>query len=146
MPDLNALLNADLTDVSTEYPVLPAGRYTVKIVKLEATKSRDGNTDLMEQVVALEEAAQDRDGKPIGVGHQVTDRFSLTPTEKYTTDKIHARLKGIMQAVQGKDAAGAFGNPADYIGQIVSVKLDVEVDKNGAYPDKNRIARFVPKD
>jgi len=146
MSDINALLNADLTGVSTEYPVLPAGRYTVKIVKLEPTKARDGTTDLMEQVVSLEEPATDRDGKPIGVGHQVTDRFSLTPTEKYTTDKIQARLKGIMEAVNGKTASGAFGNPADYVGQIVVAKLDVEVDKNGAYPDKNRIARFVPKD
>lgn len=145
MSDITNLLNADLTSVSTDYPVLPEDVYNVSITKMEAVKTKDGSKDLLEIVVSLDQPAKDREGKPVSAGHQVTDRFSLTPTDKYPVEKIQGRLKQIMESVQGKGASGAFGNPSDYNGQKVVVKLGVEIDATGQYPDKNRISRFIPK-
>lgn len=145
--DIPDILNADLSTVTTTYPVLPVGVYEMRIteMKVVAGKDQTKQTKNLEFVLETLVPLQDVEGKAVPVGHKITDRFSLTLTEKYTKEMLDRRLKQVIESVWGKDAARAtFGSPSEYIGQTAVVRLAIEKDKDGVYDPKNKVV-FVPR-
>ena len=147
IPDI---LSADLTGFTTTYPVLPRDNYTMKIGEMKVAAGKDNvNSRNLEFVLVTEYETKDTEGKPVPAGLKITDRFSLTPTDKYPKEKIGSRLRAVYEATFGKAAEGVpfnFGDTALYIGQSVTVRLDVEIDKEGKYDPKNKVSKWIPKE
>ena len=140
----NEMLNADLTSVETSYPIIPAGvyNYTVSEMKIEPTKDKNGDVVLIK--LRLAQNAKDVKGRDVYPGLIITDRISLAPTEKYTSDMIRQRLKSFQRACFTADSCPtAFAPLEQYIGKSVTVRVKIESDPKGVYDDSNRIARYI---
>lgn len=148
---LNDLLNADLSNIDTEYPVLTAGLYQFKFQAPQVvdTKKQDGNKNLKyEAVLESPSPANTTAGKTVSAGYKIvqtvylpkpgqTDEKSLKATE--IAQKNLASLK---EALTGSKAGG-FGNPQQYAG--MSFMAQVKVENSPEFGERNSIARFLPK-
>ena len=143
-PDAASLLNEDLTGTDTSYPVLQAGVYDFVIsdLKLEATKK--GNGSMLNIKLKTVIPATTSTGVVKAPGFVVSDGIFIpdpAKTEKpETVQMAKQRIAQLKEAVTG-DKAGAFGNPAQYIGRPVTARLKVEADEQ--FGDRNRVVAFV---
>ena len=139
------ILDTDLTDVSTKYSVLPAGAYefTANFVR---EPSKDGKGELIKITLKTLTPCKDRDGKDVFAGHVITDRISLTQTEKYTRDMILKRLKQVGEAIFGEGQAPAKTDLVLMEGKTLMAKIKVDTDSSGEYDDSNKIAKYIPKE
>lgn len=134
---LNDLLNTDLSNVDTSFPVLKRGQKELLISDIKVTDSKKGGKNL---VMTLKTTFPDTTvrGREIGAGFSLRHLISLTPSEKYDPRQNIAALK-----------EAAFGdknltvNPQDFIGR--TVVAIVTVDNSPEYGEQNSITRFVKK-
>jgi hypothetical protein len=136
------MLNADLTGVSTAFPLIAPCTVTGVIAECSAETSKNGKPILQMKLTASHPVTTT-------LGEQKTNfpfrhMISLTPTYKEdgTTLKYDPRqnLKLLKEAVWG-DGNGAFGDPATYIGKTVSFAIVIE--SSVEFGDQNRIRRFL---
>lgn len=108
-------------------PVLPAGTYQAEIVSAEETVSKSGNEMLKLQVRVFH------------------DEGSVLVTD-YLMESIAYKLRHFCEAAGILDIyeRGELTDN-DCVGHSVQVKLRIEKDKNGQYPDKNAISDYVVK-
>lgn len=140
------ILGADLTGIEREaYPVLEPGSYLCKIVECKTDKTKDGKGQVLVVTFATEGNAKSVEGKDVPIGYKITHRVGLTPTEKYPIKRVLEGLAEIRQGCFGLTAQGSFGDPAQYIGQAVTIKTKVEKDKDGKYADRTGVSKILPK-
>jgi len=138
------ILSMDLASVDVSRPVAVAGPALMRIdeMKIEPVKD-DPNTQMLVIVLSNAYDLKDRKGEVLAPGRlKLTENLLLGEKGKWTKESTLAGLKRIKLSVGEKD--GAFGDPASYLGKIASVRLSIEVDKDGRYEDKNRV-NFVEK-
>lgn len=129
-----------LSDIQPD-ALVADGTYRARINKAEVQPSKnDSSREVLFLVFELlDDELVTQEGKTIpNTGKAVFQRVGLTPSENYDPD---ARWIGPLA-----DAIGHSGDdiePADLVGKEVGIRVEIEVDKEGTYPDKNRVVRVI---
>lgn len=139
------VLDQDLTNVDTTFPLLKEGIYNLEVVSLAAVDNKDKTAKNIEIKLKTTAPCNDTKGNEIQPGFGIFYRIPLGQTEKYSIDDIKKKLAIFRLAALGTKE-GAFGDFAQYVNKIVQVKLVITVDKEGKYADKNEIKSFVLPD
>jgi len=134
------LLDDDLSDVDTSFPLLAEGVYdmVIKEVKLEENKAKTGNNVVIK--VATTVPAKSVKGEHLNPGMVLTNYISTVEVPgKYDRDAIKRNLATFVQAT----GLGGAINPMDrFKDKIVRCKVKVRPPE-GQYEAANDI-RFVP--
>lgn len=134
------MLQADLSNTDTSFPVLEAGVVDCVIsdMKIEPQKApKTGHNLLITLKTAQPTRTHGANPQSKPPGFPLRDIVGLAATEKYDPKQ---RLAAIKEAVLG-DKAGAFGSPELYIGKPVTVRIKVE--SSPEYGDQNRVQAYV---
>lgn len=145
MQDNIDILSADLSSVDVSRPMLAAGVVELVVSDLKVEPNKDGTKQNLNMVLKTTSNERSSRGDTLSPGFTLFHTVSLTPTEKYTAERIGQSLKGIRLAATG-ESGGTFAPIDQYIGKTLTAKVYVEEDKNGVYPAQNRIKSFVAKD
>ena len=95
MPDIDPILEQDLTGTDIRDQILPKGNYKVEVVNVEQRQS-DGGTNMLRVLTKTLDPHSDVDGRPVSVGHLLNQTIFLTPNEYNTVDDITKELKKFM--------------------------------------------------
>lgn len=132
------ILGQDLSSTDTDFPALEAGTVDCVIsdCKVEAQKAPKTGQNLM---IKLKTAMpwKTTTGVMKPPGFPIRDIVGLTPSENYNPKQ---RLAAIREAVLG-DKNGAFGDPAQYIGKPVTVRIKVESSEE--FGNQTKVASYV---
>lgn len=137
MHEVDNPLNADLTSVDTSFPVLEAGVISCVIAEMKEGETKENKKPVLNIKLTTAQPWKTTRGDEKPAGFPLNDMVSLSKTDKYDPRQ---RLAQIKEAVFG-DKAGAFGQPAEYIGKPVTVRIKVENDEE--YGPRNRVASYV---
>lgn len=138
VPSVDSMLNADLTNVSTAFPVLEAQVISAVIAKCYQGTSKQKNTPGVFFEFTTTHPAARQGGGMQPAGFPLRDTVWLTePKENYTP---LTRLAQIKEAVFG-DKSGSFGDPAGYVGKAVSFRIKIE--SSDEFGNQNRVASYV---
>jgi len=139
---LNDLLNADMSNVDTAYPVISAGLKELIIAESKQVSNKDQTGQVWE--LHLKTTLPDKNAKTgadVSPGFTIIHRVGLSTTEKYTIDMIRRAVAIVKEAVFGdKNVKVQF---ADFTGRTVLAQLSVKDDPQ--FGTQNRITRFVPR-
>lgn len=136
---IDSLLNANLADVDTDFPILANGTYSGIIAECAMGKTK-ANKDVINVVIKTSMPAPMKKGGTAQPGFPLRHMLMLEPTEKMTVDMIKKNLALFKLAAFGtKD--GSFGNPAEYVGRPITVKVVIKSDEE--FGEQNRINGFV---
>jgi hypothetical protein len=137
----DSLANTDMSEVSTDMPVLAEGLYefTVKGVSRQMWKSGKGSSLVIELSLASEGAVDTTGENAISVGYPVTDRISLVKSGNYDPIQNVARF---LESIGMKDEPFDPSGEA-YVGQTLQAKTKIESDASGEYPDKTAIRTYI---
>lgn len=143
---LNKLEETDLSGVPTAYPLLPTGAFPVKVQKIELEDQKPPRTGKNLVIAfALTEPAVSTEGQPLQPGYVITDRISLTQTEKY--DPL-PRLAQFREACLG-DKSGKFMPLEQYVEQTMTIRTKHQVNSVGKdgteYGPQTSVAGYVKK-
>ena len=145
MQDNIDILSANLTDVDISRPMLAAGVVDLVVSEMKVEPNKTGDKQNLNIVFKTVNNERSVKGDTLNPGFTLFHTVSLTPTEKYTVDRIGQSLKSIRVAATG-DTSGSFAPVDQYVGKVLTAKVYVEEDKNGVYPAQNRIKQFVAKE
>lgn len=138
-PSVDSMLNADLSGVDTNFPVLEPQVVDCVIVKMVSELTKEKKSPVLSIGLKTLTPVKTTKGDLRNAGFPLRTMVSLTPTEKYDPRQ---RLAQIKEAVFG-EKAGAFGDVNAYIGQNVTVRIAIE--SSAEYGDQNVIKAFVKK-
>src|ERR1035437_7278847 len=136
---LSSLDSLDLTNVSTGFPVIPAGLYEVSVNEIKIEPNKKGTGHNLNAKLALTQPATAIDGKVVNPGYSLFHTISLVETDKYKPASSLAAFKECFTGTK----SGTFMPVSQYIGNTGSVRVSVET--TDAYGTQNRIAKFVKK-
>lgn len=147
---LNDLLNSDLSQVPTDFPVLKPGLYVFAFqnAQIVDTKARDGNKNLKYECVLVSPSpAPTTANKEVQAGFKMIQTIYLPKAGeeenvKKATEIAQKNLAQLKLALTG-NKSGGFGSPAQYAGMTFTAS--VKVENEPAFGEQNRIARFLPK-
>lgn len=154
---LGALQNLgglNLTDISTDYPVLQPvhHQFTITEIKVEPTKSNPNNL-MMVITVETSNPALDKDGKEVKPGYKLTHRIGLTPTTddngkvKRSPEMIFRDIATLLDAVFGETVRKSIDlatfDAETLVGQSFTCLTSIE--KSDQYGEQTRLARFIKK-
>jgi hypothetical protein len=129
--------NVDLNTVETGIPLLPEGRYLVRIDGFEKKPSKDGQSENLNIKYTLSEPAKTIGGEDVAPGFPIFDLISLKVTDKYNPAK---RLAAIMDCFA--ERASAF-ETEDLLGKEGLVQLRIRTSEE--YGDKNEVKNYIPQ-
>ncbi len=114
-----------------EMNLTPEGEYQFRIMQAENVTSKAGNTMIKLAIMIWDHAGRER---------TVYDYLMAIDSMMY-------KVKHFCDAVGLKDKyeSGAF-DAKDCIGQMGFLKLIIQKDKNGVYPDKNAVSDYLIKE
>jgi hypothetical protein len=131
------MLNADLTNTETAFPTLEAGIVTCIIAACAEELTKEKKMPVLTLKLTTTHATKTTTGAEKPAGFPLRDMISLTATEKYDPRQKLAQLK---EAAFG-DKAGAFGDPATYVGRQVTVRIGIEASEE--FGNQNRVKAYV---
>lgn len=136
---IDSLLNADLSNVDTDFPILAAGTLSGVIAEcaMGETKSKNPVVNIK---ITTSMPAQLQKGGTAQVGFPIRHMLNLTPTEKMTPEMIKKNLAQFKEAAFGTKE-GSFGDPASYVGRPITFKIKITEDQE--YGTQNKIAGFI---
>jgi len=139
----NSILDTDLSTVDMSKPLVTTGlvELIVDSVKIEPTSTGGQRINTVLKLVNRQKGTK---GEDINPGYPIFHGMSITPTEKYSIERIKQAIKELQLAC-GPDPVGAFGNGQQYVGQKVMAMLVIKEDAKGEYPAKNEVKRFVAR-
>lgn len=134
-----SVLDEDLTNQDTSFPLLKEGLYDLGIDKLtiEDNKERTGQNVVI-KVKTTADSVDVKD-KRLNKGFPMTTYISLTETKDYDKEAIKRNLAVFMKAVGHK---GKFGNGQWAVGRVARAKVTIRPPK-GEYEASNSI-KWVP--
>ena len=139
------VLDEDVSDVDTSFPLLSEGLYDMEIQEVteESNKAKTG-TNLKIVVVTTKDSVSPK-GEALNRGMKLTSYIGLTETEKYNTDSIKRNVAGFVQAVGcGITKVKPFDQ---FKGKIVRVKVSIRPagkDKTGVEREAANDLKWVP--
>lgn len=141
VPSVDSMLNADLSGVSTAFPVIAPCTVTGVIAECVAENSKNGKPIISMKITAshpvIDTKGEQKTNFPFRHSISLTPTFRDDGSSKYDPRQ---NLKSLKEAVFG-DGSGSFGDPATYIGKTVSFAIVIE--STTEYGDQNRIRRFL---
>lgn len=143
--DALSLLEADLTNQETTFPVLEAGPcdFIISDAKLEPTKKHNGYMLNLSLKTAM--PWKTNAGVVKGAGFPVRNGLFIphaTADNEAAVNMAKSKLAQLKEAITG-DKTGSFGQPSQYIGKSVTGRLIIKVDpERGA---QNEIAAWVKR-
>lgn len=136
----------DLTDVSTEFPVIAPGNYAVRIEEIERKPTKKGGEQLVVKLSVEQEAVThatetSKGGVSLPPGHVLYERINLYPKGHEYAEFM---LKGLKRIQEGFHPGqnGTFGSLDSYLGNTAIARVDVEPAKDG-FPASNRVKKFI---
>jgi hypothetical protein len=145
-PQVLGILQNDLTDVSTERPVLPEGIVELKVTSIKVKENeKTGKTSLQITLATIADL-EAQNGAIVHPGFPLTTYIGLVPNDKgtYTEEDINRNLAQFKEAALGTKE-GAFMPLEQYDGCVLTANIGIEIDESGEYPDRNRIKNFFKK-
>lgn len=139
------ILTSDLTTVDVSRPLLAAGVVELSVAEMKVEPNKDGSKQNLNITFKTVNNERSTKGDVLNPGMVIFHTISLTPTEKYTSDRIMQSLKMLRTAITG-DKGGAFAPVDQYLGKTLSAKIFVDEDKNGVFPTQNRVKTFIAKE
>jgi len=91
-------LDTNINDVNTDYPLLPATYYMLKIKDASVVRNKNNSGDVLVCPMATTEKVQDIKGEDVLPGHVLTYRAGLEVTEKYSIDMIKKAVARVAKA------------------------------------------------
>jgi hypothetical protein len=131
-------MNLDSVDIRR--PVLKPGPTDFIVAECKVEDTEKGTQKLV-VVLKTEFATTTRDGQPINPGFTITTNIGITPTEKYSSERVVQEVTKFQRAC---GRSGAFGDPSSYINAKLQANVGIEVDAEGRYDDKN-VVKFIPR-
>lgn len=145
IPNLEALLNEDLSDVDISRPLLEPTTAVLRIAdcKIEVSDRSGKNLLVVRTETQQPMAGKSHKGEPkqVNPGFTLIERVCLTPSDKYPVERIRQEMKRFMEAVG--EPGGAFGDPKRFIGREIAARITIEDDPESGYDAQNRL-KFVP--
>ena len=145
---LAELENTDLSDVSTERPLLPQGNYVLRVIKVaieENNKKTGHNVNIELETTAPAESEADHRGntQTIQPGWKVYNTLSLVATPKYSKERILQSLAAFQEAALHEKESGFMYNVNSglFIGAELTASLNIE--RSDKWGDKNRVNRYL---
>lgn len=135
---LQALLNEDLSQIKTGFPVISAGIKHLRIEEIRTEVSKAGKP-LLKYVAVTTQPDTSTENLPLDPGYKLFGQISLTSTPKYDHKKSLAEF---MLALLGTNV-GAFAPIERYIG--LEFLALVKVEDSSQYGTRNVIARLIRK-
>ncbi len=136
----NAATNVG-TDAKPEFLPLENGDYLIRMLTLEETKSKKGDTMLKAKFQVVQKVGGDKEAKGIK-GRIVFENFLLTHSNPKVVEIHTEKLSNYAKAVGiDNDLNGDFSVLADYLESPFVGKLTIQEGTNG-YKDQNRIASY----
>lgn len=143
MSEIN-ILALDLTTVDDSFPLIKNKTIVeATVAKMEIVPNKAQSGHVLKIGLKTNSAAPSTTGGTVPAGSFIWDQVGITPTEKSTTDDIAKRLKRIRKGITGLEG-GSFGDPAQYINCKVVIEIGIQTDKNGKFPDKNVVSKYIP--
>lgn len=142
-PDLD-ILSQDLSDVSTEMPLLKEALCNLTIAAVEVKPSKDGLKQNLNLTLKTTTDMEAVNGETVNAGFPLYDTVCLTPSEKYSVDMIKRKLASIAKAA-GLATIRPFEN---LVGKVVAVKIRIQKEREDAitgdvYPARNAIKLYI---
>lgn len=134
---IDSMLNADLSSVDTSFPVLQAGVVNCVVAECRLGESKEKKTPGIMMKLTTSHSVKTTKGIEKPAGFPINHTIWLTPSEKYDPKTNLAQFK---EAVFG-DKSGAFGDPAQYVGHPVAIRLGIESSEE--FGEQNRVKSFV---
>jgi len=156
-------LGTDVSEVNTEYPVLPAKLYDFRISKVEKTTTKEtqeknlspgdeGYSEMLVFNLETTHETKDEKGNAVPPGHTLKHRVSLTvkaarnengrEIRAYTVEDIKKNIAQVAKSAGLSGTVRSFiENPAAFVGQAVraNVKISKETEQYGR---SNNIGSF----
>ena len=147
---LNDLLNSDLSNTPTSFPVLKKSLYQLHFEAPEGgivvdTKAHDGGKNMVfKAVLESPVPAQATDGRQVQAGFSFMQRVFLPRpgADEKSIAMSKQKLAQIKLGVTGSQF-GSFGDPAQYLN--IPFTASVSVKNDPEYGESNEIAKFLPK-
>jgi len=136
-PNIDAMFDEDLQNISTSAPILRPGVYTLALHEVEVKENAKGTGKNLNLVFVTVDPAFTLDDKELKPGYKVFHTVSLVPTDKYDPKQNLAKLKLSLTG----NKAGAFGDPSQYIGLTCNVQMAVQPAKD-EYEARGIIKQF----
>lgn len=136
---IDSLLNADLSNVDTDFPILANATLTGVIAECALGETKAKKQVINIKIVTSMPAALVKGGT-VQPGFTLRHMLMLEPTEKMLPDMIKKNLAVFKEAAFG-DKSGSFGDPASYVGRSITFK--VKIESSPEFGDQNRIAGFI---
>lgn len=135
------------------FPLLQSGSlHRTRVVAFAISAKQDDAGNSKETLnITLETTVptMSTEGKMLHPGHKIFVRFGLSPSEKYPMKDIVEKVNMPIKAVFGREGAkqhsvrSLAADPSPIINQLVDVQVGIEVDKSGAFPDKNNVKKWI---
>ena len=135
--NIDSMLNADLSGVDTDFPVLQAGVVSCIIAECALGESKEKKTPGIIMKLTTTQPTVTTSGVTKSAGFPIRHTIWLNASEKFDPKQNLAQLK---LAVFGTKE-GAFGDPSLYVGKPVVVRLAIEASEE--YGNQNRVKAFV---
>ena len=140
-----ALLEQSTADIDTSRPRLAAGVMELEIVEAKKEPSKDGekeNLNLQLKTIKEETATT---GDREAAGFYLFHTISLSPTEKYTGQRIVQALGELCQSARVNVKLGVLlDDPSILKGKTVVAKVALQKETD-EYPERNNIKNFIVK-
>lgn len=160
---MTAMDNIDLSKVETSFPILDSGIVTVQITKCEYSRDEKKGADakpfcLVEMQLTTPWRTTPHNGpsKPINPGDRgskFTERIYVGQYEDKKTGELKwygvDTLAKLRAAAFGPAAPGVKFNPAEMLGQTISVRLKFEAEPKGkdgtVYGPRTSVSDYLAK-
>ena len=145
------ILTNDQSETKPGLPLLPPGKYKVKIVAIDQQRnSKDTGNLLVIQLGLLDEDVHAVTGELLKPGFPFFARIALTPTPNYTKESIDRAIKNLMLAAGVPDNAPGTGSawPLDrFVGKVIPIECcKVTVSKEtDEYAEGNQVRISAPR-
>lgn len=139
--EVDPILTNDLSDTSTESPIVPKNDYPMTVAKVEQSKSeKTGNNMIVVQLKSLNPiTAINGETLPAGALY-LFHRIVITPTEKMSAEQVKRNLKRFQVACGVR--SGPFYPLDQYVGKNVMASVGISKATDD-YPERNEIKGFV---
>jgi hypothetical protein len=148
---LNELNDVNLSDVDTNFPVLPKSPYKVLISNVEVKESKGdkGGNYLEVKMTLNQDGVKSTKQVPVAAGFPLTMRIGLTPTEKYPQDTIKRNLAQFLDGTIGESArkSGQGLTPLEkFTGIEATARVSISTKDVEQYGERNEVNGLLKKD